>query len=206
MTNKDIILKYLKSISPMDATITEIETATGVSPHAQVYQKVQELLKSGLIIGWREGRTWHFTAISNLGDQPEINEPGSDRTNPTATLTPTQFEQKAREVFSGKFNTPLQYGRVSNVRKEWDLVSEDGSIVGDAKYYTLVGGVRLPPAKFATIAEHVWLLEKISAKTKFLVFGNQIAVPKLWLGKYANLVNDVLFYFLEKSGKITQLN
>jgi hypothetical protein len=29
-------------------------------------------------------------------------------------------------------------------------VSEDGEIVGDAKFYTLVEGERLPPAKFST--------------------------------------------------------
>ena len=92
-----------------------------------------------------------------------------------------------------------------NVAKVWDMVSADGNIVGDAKYYTLVRGSALPPAKFATIAEHVWLLEKTNARIKFLVFGNQIEVPQLWLEKYGNLVSYIRFYFMDVDGKITRL-
>jgi hypothetical protein len=51
--------------------------------------------------------------------------------------------------------------------------------VGDAKYYTLVGGKRLLPAKFSVIAEHVWLLEKTEALGTSLVFGNERRVPEL---------------------------
>jgi len=57
---------------------------------------------------------------------------------------------------------------VPGIRKQFDYVSADAQVVGDAKYSTLVGGERLPPAKFATIAEHVWLLEKTNAPMQFL--------------------------------------
>ena len=55
---------------------------------------------------------------------------------------------------------------VADVPKRFDLVSADGSIVGDAKYYTLVGGERVPPAKFSVIAEYVWMLEKTQSVQK----------------------------------------
>jgi len=61
-------------------------------------------------------------------------------------------------------------------------------------------------AKFSTIAEYVWLLEKLQAEKKFLVFGNQIEVPKRWLQKYGSLVNGVDFYFLDNWGSISKLN
>jgi len=80
--------------------------------------------------------------------------------------------------------------------KRFDMVSPVGDIVGDAKYFTLVCGHRLPPAKFSVIAEHVWLLGKTGAATAFLVFGNDRQVPLLWLKRYGVLVSRVDFYFL----------
>jgi len=91
------------------------------------------------------------------------------------------------------------------VPKAFDLVSPDGSIIGDAKYFTLVKGQRLPPAKFSVIAEHVWLLEKTDASTRFLVFGNQREVPRLWLKRYGYLVAAVDFYFLSEDGALELL-
>ena len=85
------------------------------------------------------------------------------------------------------------------------MVSPDHQIVGDAKYYTLVQRKRLPPAKFATIAEHIWLLEKTGAPTAFLVFGNQREVPVQWLERYGHLANGVDFYFLTDEGEFEQL-
>jgi len=91
------------------------------------------------------------------------------------------------------------------VPKAFDLVSPDGSIIGDAKYFTLVKGQRLPPAKFSVIAEHVWLLEKTDALTRFLVFGNQREVPQFWLKRYGSLVSAVDFYFLTEAGDLELL-
>jgi hypothetical protein len=94
---------------------------------------------------------------------------------------------------------------VPGVPKEWDMVSPDGDIVGDAKYFTLVQGQRLPPAKFSIIAEHVWLLEKTGAPATFLVFGNDRQVPALWLQRYGSLASGVAFYFLTDDGVLELL-
>jgi hypothetical protein len=91
------------------------------------------------------------------------------------------------------------------VPKEFDMVSPDGDIVGDAKYFTLVRGQRLPPAKFSVITEHVWLLERTGAPTTFLVFGNDRQVPELWLQRYGSLVSSVAFYFLSDDGTLELL-
>ena len=77
--------------------------------------------------------------------------------------------------------------------------------MGDAKFYTMVNGVNLPPAKFATIAEYVWLLEKTFAAKKFLVFGNERRVPEEWLTRFGRLISGIEFYFLGASDVIERL-
>jgi hypothetical protein len=94
---------------------------------------------------------------------------------------------------------------LDGIRKRFDFVSTDGQIVGDAKYYTLVGGERLPPAKFAIIAEHVWLLEKTNAPAQFLVFGNDREVPLRWLVRYGALAGSVQFFFVSDEGHLEVL-
>ena len=84
-------------------------------------------------------------------------------------------------------------------------LKEQGRIVGDAKYYTRVRGLKLPPAKFATIAEHVWLLEKTGALQTFLVFGHDREVPLLWLARYATLVTGTTFFYLDDHERLEYL-
>lgn len=120
-------------------------------------------------------------------------------------MTPEEFENICMEVLSEFFGTPLTKGQVKGIPKTFDLVSSDEEIVGDAKYLTMVRGEFLPPAKFSMIAEHVWLLERISAKHKFLVFGNDRRVPEKWLKRYGHLVEDVEFFFLNSNKRLEKL-
>jgi len=203
MTRKEMVLKYLQSIYPDDATNSDIVLATGIEPHPQVFQKTADLRKEGKIAGRQVGKVWHFQAIpgkklSNLESHETLTKSPNE-------ISPKEFEDFARKIFSGYFETQLIKTNIPDIDKNWDFLSEDGSVVGDAKYYTLVQRKKKPPAKFSIIAEHVWLLEKTKAEKKFLVFGNQIEVPRLWLEKYGNLVKDVQFYFLDNHGEITRL-
>ena len=121
-------------------------------------------------------------------------------------VTPAGFEAAAKRVMDLHFGTLLAKGKASGVPKTFDLVSADGSIVGDAKYFTMVRGRFLPPAKFSVIAEHVWLLEKTAASRKFLVFGNDRRVPEEWLRRYIHLAKSVEFYFLDVgTGRLDRL-
>lgn len=205
MTNKERILHYLWSISPDYATNAQIREATGISSHQQVYLLTQELMRSGLIRGEQRGREWIFWADESPAVQ--LASPGQAPMREVLTqaekqLSPRAFEDLARSVMSVYFGVPLMSGQVPGVPKEFDMVSPDGSIVGDAKYFTLVRGQRLPLAKFSIIAEHVWLLEKTGAPVTFLVFGNDRQVPELWLQRYGDLVSRVAFYFLTDDGKL----
>jgi len=200
-TNVERVLDFLWSVGPQGATNAQIRDATGVEPHQQVYMITQELKRKGRINSRRDGREWLFFLSETAGDL--LQSPG--QAAPSATLprlTAAQFENLSRQIFSQRFGVPLSLGQVPCVPKLFDLVSPDGAIVGDAKYYTMVGGQHLPPAKFSIIAEHVWLLEKTQARCKFLVFGNDIEVPKRWLARYGHLRRKVDFYFLSDQGEV----
>ena len=115
------------------------------------------------------------------------------------------FQDIAQVRMSAYLDIPLEERVPPGVPKRFDLVSGDFSVVGDAKYLTLVNRVKLPPAKFMEIAGHVWLLERTPAKRRFLVFGNQREVPTWWLKKYGTLVQSVEFYFLSQDGSVERL-
>lgn len=89
-----------------------------------------------------------------------------------------EFQIFAQKVLSKHFGVSLDERGVRRFPKKFDLVSEDATFVGDAKFLTLVRRYKLAPAKFMEIAGHVWLLEKIPAKKRFLVFGNQRRVSE----------------------------
>jgi len=117
-----------------------------------------------------------------------------------------EFEHLARQVMSRYLGTTLVEKNPQGFPKKFDMVSSQDEIVGDAKFLTLVRGENLPPAKFMEIAGHVWLLEKVSAKRRFLVFGNQREVPVWWLSKYGKLVQNVEFYFVDEAGRVERLH
>ncbi len=215
MTVNDRILRYLHSIAPDHATNGEIRAQAKVPSHQQVYMATQSMLRTGRIQGWRNGSEWEFWIDDDAGRgaaQPSAQiQSRSRQTMPSHAKSESQpdtgaaqFELLAQQVMSQHYGAHLHKGYLSGVDKLFDMVSDDGQIVGDAKYYTLVGGERIPPAKFSVIAEYVWLMEKTAASRRFLVFGNDIRVPQAWLARYGNLVSNVEFYFLGADGRLDQ--
>lgn len=124
----------------------------------------------------------------------------------SAPLSWPEFQNFASQRMQQHFGVSLAERAVPGVPKRFDMVSADGTVVGDAKNLTLVHGTDLPPAKFMEIAGHVWLLEKTGASRVFLVFGNQREVPERWLAKYRAIVGRVEFYFLASSGALDRLH
>ena len=116
-----------------------------------------------------------------------------------------EFEEFARKIMSQYFGVRLTEENPVGSPKRFDMVSPNEDIVGDAKFLTLVHKRDLPPAKFMEIAGHVWLLEKVNAKRRFLVFGNQKRVPEWWLEKYGSLVQNVELYFIDDGGNVERL-
>jgi len=208
VTNEDRVLSFLGSIAPADATNAEIVSRTGIKPHQQVFMITRDLMRRALIKGVQSGKEWRFSV---RGSRQRVRvSPALAQTRPpeskTVPMSPAEFEKVTQRVMGEWFGTSLAPGRVAAVPKIFDLVSGDHRIVGDAKYFTMVQGKRLPPAKFSVIAEHVWLLESTDADRKFLVFGNDRRVPEEWLQRYGPLVHSVEFYFLDGETKLHRLN
>ena len=197
MSNSDRVLAYIQSVYPAGATNEEIVGHTGIRPHAQVFQITNRLMEAKIVKGIREGNEWRFYAAT--GEPAELVRSQAVK-GKSADSTPAGFEKLAQIAMSAFFQTALAPRQVPGVPKMFDLVSTDNRIVGDAKFYTLVRGVGLPPAKFSVIAEHVWLLEKANADRRFLVFGNDRRVPEEWLKRYGHLARDVEFYFIADDG------
>jgi hypothetical protein len=57
-----------------------------------------------------------------------------------------EFEDLARGKMSQHFGTTLRKCEKGQFCKQFDMVSDDGTIVGDAKFLTLVRGEKIPPA------------------------------------------------------------
>jgi len=204
MSYKERILDYLWSVAPGGATNGQIARALGITSQQTVYMTTQELAGRRLIRAAKEGATWVFYTLDAQADSGVVRASMAS-TAQAGTLTPMTFEALAGRVLGEHYRTPLAPGVVAGIRKRFDFVSADAQIVGDAKYYTLVGGERLPPAKFATIAEHVWLLEQTHAPTQFLVFGNDREAPLRWLERYGPLAGSVQFFFLSDEGQLEVL-
>ena len=194
MTNVERVLDFLQSIYPQAVTNATIVARTRITPHTQVFQITRRLMSEGRIEGRVYGKEWEFWA-SGVPNEPETGtlKRGIATSTPLAAIA---FEGRAREVMTRHFGAELTPARLPGVPKTFDLVSRDHAIVGDATFFTLVAGERLPPAKFSIIAEHVWLLEHVICHTRFLVFGNDRRVPETWIKKYGHLVGSVEFYFL----------
>ncbi len=185
MSYAERTLNYLWAIAPDGATNADIARRLGTTSHQTVYMLMQDLSRRRLVRGERQGRTWVFYAV----DEPEVQTVG--------TLPRAAFETLARRVLSERYAVELAPGSVPGVRKQFDFVSPDRQVIGNTAYGAGVRGTALPTAKFATIAEHVWLLEKTGASTTFLVFGSDREVPAVWLERYGSLLGGVAFYFLQ---------
>jgi hypothetical protein len=200
MTNRELVLTYLRSVSPRAASNRDIQEATGIESRREVYELTQELMAEGRIHGMKGERGWLFW----IGDAETLPEP-IPAPRRARRKSPREFKELARARMSEHFDTPLERGWVGEVHKEFDFVAPYGRLVGHALYPRRVRGTRWPPAKGATIAEHVWLLEKTGAPETFLVFGNDRQVPVMWLERHGNLVSRVRFFFLSDDGELEEL-
>jgi len=207
MTHQEEVLGFLSRIAPQAASNAEIVSHTRIKPHQQVFQLTKRLMDEGSITGRREGREWYFSTEKEVAGKSKKRPTRNAKSASVngGSLSPSEFEQLCQQVMSDWFNADLNPAMLKGVHKRFDLVSEDSQVVGDAKYYTAVNGHGLPPAKFSTIAEYVWLLEKTTAKRRFLVFGNDRRVPEWWLDRYGNLT-EVEFYYASDTGVLEPLN
>jgi len=201
MTNRELVLTYLRSVSPRAASNRDILEATGIESRREVHELTQELLGEERIHGVKRDREWLFW----IGEPKALPEP-IPTPRRRRRMGRRAFLDLARQRMSQHFETELESGWVGEVHKEFAFVAPYGRIVGDALYLRRLRGTRWPPAKGARISERVWLLEKTGAPETFLVFGNNRQVPVMWLERYGNLVSGVRFFFLAADGQLEELS
>jgi len=133
--------------------------------------------------------------------KPEIKLLESSELHPRRS-----FEDFVREVMSRHFGVKLTPRKLPSWPKLFDMASSDGTIVGEAIFFSTSNKkAEILPRRLAHITEKVWLLEKTVAKTKFLVFGGDVEVPREWLKKYGKFANEVKFFTIANNMAI-QLN
>lgn len=205
MSHGEVILTFLKQNSSEWFGDDELSERLHITPRQTVNQVCRRLAKEGRIRRQSVGGRIK-NGIVGMSEPPPPSDYRVSGPSPILETTGHDFEGLARRVMSGHFQADLRPGVVGRVPKRFDLVSKDESIVGDAKYFTMVGGDRPPPAKYSVIAEYVWLLQNTPAQVKFLVFGNDRRVPEGWLSKYGDLRKDVRFFFLDGMGTLDELS
>jgi hypothetical protein len=129
---------------------------------------------------------------------PNVLSDSPDASDDKRPLSGHEFERHARLVLSNSWGHPLESRILTltgGVTHSFDLVSSDATIVGDAKWYKDLKPI--PAAKLSVIAEYVWLLGHVPAARRFIVFGQDRAVPSRWLKRFAPLLNGIEFWFLE---------
>jgi hypothetical protein len=119
------------------------------------------------------------------------------RTDPRPIPPAQEFEERARVACSLHWGLDLRSAVVDvapGVTHQFDIVSSDRRIVGDAKWFK---NLPVPAAKWSVIAEYVWLLQHLTdAEVRFIVFGQDTEVPERWLRRFRPLTAGIDFYFL----------
>ena len=119
----------------------------------------------------------------------------------------TTFEKKVIEFFELKqgwklSKRSLEIGRRDNgkpLMHEFDLVSEDGTIVGECKCYKWTGSSFYPSGKISTANEALFFLSRVNAKEKFLVLKEDLSLsgeslPDVYVRRSNGLMDDVEIY------------
>lgn len=115
-----------------------------------------------------------------------------------------KFEEQARLATQKKFGVQLPSEKV-NIHGKWknfDLVNMRGRYVGDVKHYSYTQTGRRPSAKFSTLNEYVWILQKLGKRfTKFLVIGEDEQLVRKYVSEFKPWLKDVSIYFYKQGKK-----
>jgi len=214
---KQKILKLLTSDTEKLYDDAELSAAIGLSAKPKDVEKVaeacRELLRSGQIRRFKhEGRMvsgarkTEWLALRRREKKEDSKDAIERRGSVEVAVRPEEglarkdFAERAREVMNEFFGRALKPQKIGGT-KIWDFVSPDGMVVGDARWFS--GSV---PAARAFISEAVWLLEKVGAVQKFVVFGGEADVPRQWLELWATLCpEDIALFYLDNKGELHEL-
>jgi hypothetical protein len=111
------------------------------------------------------------------------------------------FEAAVREAAEAHFGFAFSPASVEvrGKAKAFDLVNVEHHAVGDAKFYKMTVGGNNPSAKFSTLNEYCWLLQKLPETwTKFLIVGEERALVETYVRRYGPWLDGVDMFFFER--------
>ncbi|MEM0143650.1 MAG: hypothetical protein QXL94_06835 [Candidatus Parvarchaeum sp.] len=117
-----------------------------------------------------------------------------------------KFENIARTAIEAEVHCPLNKGNVNinGKNKSFDLVNKDKKIVGDIKLYSMTKSGNIPSAKFSTLNEYAWLMQKLNSWRKIFVIGVDEKLIKKYIEYYGKWLGDIEIYHCSKEGKLTR--
>jgi hypothetical protein len=102
-----------------------------------------------------------------------------------------KLSEQSLEIGKNDNGTPLMH--------EFDLVSDDGAIVGECKSYKWTESGNYPQGKVSTTNEALLYLSRVNAKEKFLVLKEDVSLrgkslPEVYVSRSSGLMDDVEVY------------
>ena len=123
-----------------------------------------------------------------------------------------QFEVVARKSIENELGTILNGGKIDicGKSKNFDLLNVDKKIVGDIKHYKMTAGGNNPSAKFSTLNEYSWLMQKLEQYQKqkwqkIFIIGKDPNVAKKYISTYDAWLDDIEIYFCDADGKLKKM-
>ena len=102
----------------------------------------------------------------------------------------SQFENMAIKAIENELNIVLNGGKIdiNGKAKNFDLLNTDKKIVGDVKNYKMLRSGKNPSAKFSTLNEYSWLMQKLEQYQnqkwrKIFVIGDDLTFVKKYMNR-----------------------
>ncbi len=109
------------------------------------------------------------------------------------------FEDRIRELLENLYKTKFPKDglvKINGKAKKFDFVDGKNAIVGDCKYYSFTKTGKRPSAKFSTLNEYIWLLQKLPETWKrFIVIGKDESLVRKYVREYLPWLGGVTIYF-----------
>lgn len=207
MDNRTKILDFLRARSDEQYCDDCLSDMLDIHPRQQVNQICRKLFEEMHISRERRpcSRCSKLKLVSRYGKEPpSFDNPLSTRSiltrdNHEKRLHYDAFEQRVAEHLYNKFDKKFESQSLlvgPNKSHNFDLVSEDKSIVVECKSYTWTETGNFPSAKISTAIEALFYLSRIKARKKILVFQDDVnkrgeSLADVFVRRYDGIMDDV---------------
>lgn len=120
------------------------------------------------------------------------------------------FEDNVRKLLENFYETEFPKNglvRINDKPKKFDFVDLKNNVVGDSKYYSFTRTGKRPSAKFSTLNEYVWLLQKLPKHwRKFLVIGKDETLVKKYVNEYSPWLEGVTVFYSDGESLLKVVN